>query len=475
MAIDYSQLIPNNVNLYERPPAAARARELAAALPRLVEGDGARRHLEPSTSICAPRSRVEPNGWAQLRLREDAGLSLGHLPGRPRSEPRRSTSATTRASPPGRRCRARYRSTAAPPDRHAGRHRARARSSSSACSARPRRRSTTCATSSRSTSRKAATSGRWSICCTPISAATAARRPRRCWSATRAIPTSRASSAPSTRRRRLAVVLHVHLSSPTATASTSSPSLAESGFDPLARTCRFMLTEEAHHMFVGETGVSRIVQRTCELMKEHKTDDVRSVRRHRPADHAEVPQLPLLDVARPVRPGGLDQRRQLLHRWASRAVTSRPSRRRPPARRRDLRDREVEDGRIVKKAVAGPATRSTSACATITSTTASAASTLEQDDQERGHLVRAEAAEPRLPPQIGGFAGVRISPDGKILTEAEWNAQQGRVAADRRGPGLHHVADGRASPSPASSPTGSRRRHRGINRQPVDFEYVRFN
>ena len=54
-------------------------------------------------------------------------------------------------------------------------------------------------------------------------------------------------------------------------------SLAESGFDPLARSCRFMLTEEAHHMFVGETGVQRIVQRTCELMKEHKTDDVRSL------------------------------------------------------------------------------------------------------------------------------------------------------------------------------------------------------
>ncbi len=32
--------------------------------------------------------------------------------------------------------------------------------------------------------------------------------------------------------------------------------LAQSGFDPLSRTCRFMLTEEAHHMFVGETGVA---------------------------------------------------------------------------------------------------------------------------------------------------------------------------------------------------------------------------
>jgi benzoyl-CoA 2,3-dioxygenase component B len=49
--------------------------------------------------------------------------------------------------------------------------------------------------------------------------------------------------------------------------------LAESGFDPLARTCRFMLTEEAHHMFVGETGVQRVVKRACELMK---TGEVRA-------------------------------------------------------------------------------------------------------------------------------------------------------------------------------------------------------
>jgi benzoyl-CoA 2,3-dioxygenase component B len=44
--------------------------------------------------------------------------------------------------------------------------------------------------------------------------------------------------------------------------------LAESGFDPLARTTRFMLTEEAHHMFVGETGVDRMVTRSCELLKQ---------------------------------------------------------------------------------------------------------------------------------------------------------------------------------------------------------------
>jgi benzoyl-CoA 2,3-epoxidase subunit B len=55
-------------------------------------------------------------------------------------------------------------------------------------------------------------------------------------------------------------------------------SLAESGFDPLARTCQFMLTEEAHHMFVGDTGIGRIVRRSVEVMNELRTDDPVKVR-----------------------------------------------------------------------------------------------------------------------------------------------------------------------------------------------------
>jgi benzoyl-CoA 2,3-dioxygenase component B len=65
-------------------------------------------------------------------------------------------------------------------------------------------------------------------------------------------------------------------------------SLAESAFDPLSRTCRFMLTEEAHHMFVGETGIGRVVKRTLEVMKELGTDDPAKIRARGAVD------LPLL-------------------------------------------------------------------------------------------------------------------------------------------------------------------------------------
>jgi benzoyl-CoA 2,3-dioxygenase component B len=50
--------------------------------------------------------------------------------------------------------------------------------------------------------------------------------------------------------------------------------LKESAFDPLSRTCEFMLKEEAHHMFVGTTGVDRVVSRSAELIREHDTTDI---------------------------------------------------------------------------------------------------------------------------------------------------------------------------------------------------------
>jgi benzoyl-CoA 2,3-dioxygenase component B len=65
-------------------------------------------------------------------------------------------------------------------------------------------------------------------------------------------------------------------------------SLAQSGFDPLSRTCRFMLTEEAHHMFVGETGIGRTIQRTCEQMKAHGIED--------PYDTDKIRDLGVIDL-----------------------------------------------------------------------------------------------------------------------------------------------------------------------------------
>jgi benzoyl-CoA 2,3-epoxidase subunit B len=67
--------------------------------------------------------------------------------------------------------------------------------------------------------------------------------------------------------------------------------LAQSGFDPLSRTCRFMLTEEAHHMFVGETGVGRTIERTCQVMKENGIDDPTDIDRIRALGVIDLPTI----------------------------------------------------------------------------------------------------------------------------------------------------------------------------------------
>jgi benzoyl-CoA 2,3-epoxidase subunit B len=67
--------------------------------------------------------------------------------------------------------------------------------------------------------------------------------------------------------------------------------LAQSGFDPLSRTCRFMLTEEAHHMFVGETGVGRIVERTCTAMQDAGIADAYDIEAVRKLGVIDLPTI----------------------------------------------------------------------------------------------------------------------------------------------------------------------------------------
>jgi benzoyl-CoA 2,3-dioxygenase component B len=252
-------------------------------------------------------------------------------------------------------------------------------------------------------------------------------------------------------------------------------SLAESGFDPLSRSCRFMLTEEAHHMFVGETGISRILQRTCELMKEHKTDDMRAL------GAIDLPTMQkYLNFHFSV---SLDLFGQEASTNAANYYTQGVKGRFLETRIEDdhlLTDaayeiETVEDGRIVKKTVPALAALN---------------ERLRQDyidDCARGVLrwnKMIEKAgvnfEMKLPHRgfdrrIGGFAGAHVSPDGRVLSEADWKANESKwlpTAEDRA-----YVTSlmGPAVVQPGKFAHWIAPPARGINGQPGDFEYVRFN
>ena len=190
--------------------------------------------------------------------------------------------------------------------------------------------------------------------------------------------------------------------------------LAQSGFDPLSRTCRFMLTEEAHHMFVGETGIGRVVQRTCEAMKAAGIEDAERhrqgarARRDRPADHPEEAQPALHAVARPVRLGGLDQRRECLQRRPQGPLPRDLDRRRSPAEERHLSGAEVRRRRDQARRRAGADRAQHAAARRLHPRLRQGHRALQQDHRAHRRRFPSGAAACRVPPRhrrVQGRAG----------------------------------------------------------------------
>ena len=249
-------------------------------------------------------------------------------------------------------------------------------------------------------------------------------------------------------------------------------SLAESGFDPLSRTCRFMLTEEAHHMFVGETGLGRVVQRTCEVMRQHRTDDVRE---HGAIDLATIQRY--LNFHYSV---SLDLFGGEISTNAANFYTAGLKGRFDEGKKTDdhcLAEAtypvtQIDGDRIV--------TREEPALPALNER-------LRDDyiaDCQRGvdrwnQIIRKHGvdAELRLPHRgfhraIGAFAETRVSPSGEVVSQAEWDARR---------PEWLPTATDQAFVESLMVPVVERGKFaswiappaRGINGHPVDFEYVR--
>ena len=252
-------------------------------------------------------------------------------------------------------------------------------------------------------------------------------------------------------------------------------SLAESGFDPLARSCRFMLTEEAHHMFVGETGVGRILQRTCELMKEHKTDDVRSL-------------------------GGIDlatiQKYLNFHfsvsldLFGQEASTNAANYYTQGVKGRFLETRidddhvlanatyeidTAENGRIVKKTVPALSALNERLRQDYIEDCAKGVLRWNKTIERAGIDFEMTLPHRAFNRRIGAFAGMRISPDGRVLSEADWKANDSQWLPTDEDRAYVTSLMGAAVTQPGKYAHWIAPPARGINNQPVDFEYVRFN
>ena len=250
--------------------------------------------------------------------------------------------------------------------------------------------------------------------------------------------------------------------------------LSESGFDPLARTCRFMLTEEAHHMFVGESGLMRIVQRTCELVRAHDTLDVRAA--------GGVP-LPMIQK-------WINFHYSIcLDLFGSERSTNAANYFAMGLKGRYREDKRDDDHTLADAQIEIPNVTADGIATQVIAARAGMNLLLRQDftaDSQRGldrfnKIIRAHDIdfELTLPDEkfnraIGVFSGIEASPDGALLDRGRWEREK-----DAWLPTAGERAFVRSLMVPVTEPGKVAGwiapPKRGIHGQPFDYDYVRFH
>lgn len=257
-------------------------------------------------------------------------------------------------------------------------------------------------------------------------------------------------------------------------------SLAQSGFDPLSRTCRFMLTEEAHHMFVGETGVGRAIQATVEAMNRAGISD--------PYDIGKIRDLGVIDLP-------TIQKKLNLHYTLSldlfgQEVSTNAANAFNAGIKGRYMEMRIKDDHQLRDDTYKVCTIRDGAIVTEDAPALTAINMRLRDDYVKDAaggvgrwnkiIERAGVAFAlRLPHEgfhrkIGVFSSVSVDPDGNILSEQDWNTRAGEWLPD--------TADGDFIQSlmtpcyePGAYASWIAPPKVGIDNKPGDYEYVQLH
>jgi benzoyl-CoA 2,3-dioxygenase component B len=253
--------------------------------------------------------------------------------------------------------------------------------------------------------------------------------------------------------------------------------LAESGFDPLARTTQFMLTEEAHHMFVGESGVARVIQRTCEMMRDHKVEAPDKVRALGVIDLETIQRYLNFHYSVTLDLFGADQ--------SSNAATFFSTGLKGRYDETKINDDhvlkndtykilDVMDGKLVEKEVPALVSLNERLRNDFTKDTLRGVGRWNRVFEKYGISFRLQTPDKAFNRRIGVFGGLRVSPDGSIVSAAEWSANVHNWLPTDEDRAFVASLMGRVS-EPGKFANWIAPPATGIKGQPIDFEYVRFN
>jgi benzoyl-CoA 2,3-dioxygenase component B len=253
--------------------------------------------------------------------------------------------------------------------------------------------------------------------------------------------------------------------------------LAESGFDPLARTTKFMLTEEAHHMFVGESGISRIIARTCELMKTHGVDAPEQVRALGAIDLPTLQRYLNFHYSVTLDLFGADQSSN-----AAMFYSAGLKGRFEEGKRTDdhiLSGQtygilDVQNGQLLTREVPMLNALNEVLRDNFIKDSEGGVSRWNKVIEKSGLPFRLILPHKAFNRAIGTLAGVRITPEGQPVSQDEWQARRDSWLPNASDRGFVTSLMGRVvEPGKYANWIGPPLS--GINKQPLDIEYVRFN
>jgi benzoyl-CoA 2,3-dioxygenase component B len=253
--------------------------------------------------------------------------------------------------------------------------------------------------------------------------------------------------------------------------------LAESAFDPLARTTKFMLTEEAHHMFVGESGISRVITRTAKAMNDLKTDDVGKLRAAGVIDLPTIQRYINFHFSVTIDLFGADESSN-----AATFYSTGLKGRYEEGKREDdhvlkgqtYKVLEARDGQLVEKEVPMLNALNEVLRDDYIRDSVAGIGRWNRVIEKAGFAFRLAAPHKAFNRHIGTFSGIKVSPDGQLLSETEWAANVNKWLPSEEDRAYVASLMGRVI-EPGKMANWIAAPSIGINRQPVDFDYVRFN
>jgi len=240
-----------------------------------------------------------------------------------------------------------------------------------------------------------------------------------------------------------------------------------------------MLTEEAHHMFVGQSGVGRIIERTCAVMREAGIDD--------PTDIDRVRALGVIDL--PTIQNRINLHFSLtLDLFGNDVSTNAANAYNAGLKGRYLEDQIDDDHCLIGAVYPVPRLRGGSILVeempAITALNVrlrddyvkDAASGVERwwnrIIARAGYAYRLKLPHIAFHRHIGEFAEVHADPDGALLSDAEWERRRGEFLPSRDDDayvaGLMRPCTEPGAFAPWIAPPRA-----GIDGKPGNFEYVK--